>query len=359
MIDISVKNLKSDITLDFKGHAGYAEHGFDIVCAGISALYCTLILALANIGEDIKTRGGLVTVKSAGKKAKIIIDTILVGIKGIQRAYPDYVNLAVDTREKTAQRKHFGMTPKNTFGNMALLQLFSNKGAKNAGFTDRRKKGDSERDTGARSENPEKPNDEQKEVFKVFNTKEDYQSHIDSIIGSRLKDDREQKSRLEKLQGLIEKLLAVFGAKDEDELIDTLSPAIDEVVKNGEEEKDYNDFVSMLESELKNAQGGLYAGQDARTLALDEDFLNLLSCGLDVGEALEIMGEVRNREDNIGESASEVRSAQDQSGAAARPAENALSATGAARISKNAGYLTDEELADIVKRVSKGEKIRF
>lgn len=358
MIDISVKNSKSDIILDFKGHADYADHGFDIVCAGVSALYCTLVLALANIGEDIKTRGGLITVKSAGRKAKIIIDTILVGIKGIQRAYPDYVNLAVDSREKTAQKKYFGMTPKNTFGNMAILQLFSGKGAKDAGITDRRKKGNSERDTGTREEMSERPK-EKKEVFKMFNTKEDYQSHIDSIIGSRLKDDREQKERLEKLQGLIAKLLTVFGAKDEDELINTLSPAIDEVVKNGEEEKSYNDFVAALEDELENLPDGLINGVDAHSLSLNEDFLNLLSCGLDIGEALEVMSEAEKLSEGDNADIPEDRAAQGRSQSAARPAENALSATGAARISKNAGYLTDEELADIVKRVSKGEKIRF
>lgn len=49
MIKVNV-NLKSgDISIDIKGHAGYAPHGQDIVCAAISAIAQTAVLGIESI----------------------------------------------------------------------------------------------------------------------------------------------------------------------------------------------------------------------------------------------------------------------------------------------------------------------
>lgn len=354
MIDIKVKYEKSDITLDFNGHAGYAPKGGDIVCAGVSALYCTLILALLSSGEKIYTYDRAVAVSSPSKAALAIIDTILVGIKGIQRSYPDYVNLTVDAREQTAPKKLFGSQPKSTFGNIALLQLFADGGAKSAGLTERREKENAKRDTGTGSAFGKS---EGKEVYKMFETKDDYQKHIDSIIGGRLKDDRESKNRLEKLTGLIKKLMVLFGAKDEDELIKKLSDAADELERRGEESEEYERFAKAIESEIENLPESLKENLDPEELAHNEDFIALVACGLSVCEAIEIMDKAKSLDrDDDGDSKSKKAERPERP---ERPAENALSAAASARISKNAEYLTNDEIASIVKRAAKGEKIKF
>ena len=48
MIKININ--KDEITI--KGHSGYAEEGFDIVCASVSSISITTVNALLSIDED-------------------------------------------------------------------------------------------------------------------------------------------------------------------------------------------------------------------------------------------------------------------------------------------------------------------
>lgn len=55
MIDIKINMKSGDMEIKVKGHAGYAPHGQDIVCAGVSAILQTAVLgleALANSHPD-------------------------------------------------------------------------------------------------------------------------------------------------------------------------------------------------------------------------------------------------------------------------------------------------------------------
>lgn len=90
------------------GHAGYDEFGRDIVCAAISVLSQTALIALnevCGIDEgDIKyyideNKGHLsVTIpddltKEKRLKADIVFETMIVGIKGLLEEYSDYLTL--------------------------------------------------------------------------------------------------------------------------------------------------------------------------------------------------------------------------------------------------------------------------
>jgi uncharacterized protein YsxB (DUF464 family) len=48
-VQVTVKNGETHISIT--GHAGYAEHGKDIVCAGVSAVAHSAILGLNAIAE--------------------------------------------------------------------------------------------------------------------------------------------------------------------------------------------------------------------------------------------------------------------------------------------------------------------
>lgn len=54
MINIKItRNPETpEITISVKGHAGYADHGDDIVCAGVSTLMNTTILGLEAIEKE-------------------------------------------------------------------------------------------------------------------------------------------------------------------------------------------------------------------------------------------------------------------------------------------------------------------
>lgn len=63
--------------------------------------------------------------------------------------------------------------------------------------------------------------------YKVYATPEEWQKEIDKIIGSRLKDYRKLKERLDKAEELITNMLSYSGANDMDELGSILKEACD------------------------------------------------------------------------------------------------------------------------------------
>ncbi|KGG80191.1 hypothetical protein Y919_07755 [Caloranaerobacter azorensis H53214] len=103
------KNKRGSIIgYELKGHAGYAEYGKDIVCAAISVLSQTALIALNEVcgidTNDIKYRideekGHLSVIipdnltKEKRFKADIVFETMIVGIKGLLKEYPDYLTL--------------------------------------------------------------------------------------------------------------------------------------------------------------------------------------------------------------------------------------------------------------------------
>ena len=94
---------KSKHSIQIVGHAGYAEEGKDIVCAGVSTLFFTMKNALSMLtsfkGKEYEPDRGLAFLtwddKEMNHDAALIIETFLVGIRLIREAYPDYVKLEI------------------------------------------------------------------------------------------------------------------------------------------------------------------------------------------------------------------------------------------------------------------------
>lgn len=93
-----------------EGHAGYAEYGKDIVCAGVSALMQSLRPALLERGirntmHMITTGENRMDVKAEPECEQmypclVVFETVLAGLKEIARAYPDYVSIKVEKGER-------------------------------------------------------------------------------------------------------------------------------------------------------------------------------------------------------------------------------------------------------------------
>ena len=92
------------IELEVSGHAESAEYGEDIICASISVLAQTCLLALNEVAviENImfKIEDGYLWFKLPKQmtdfqidRANVIIESILVGIKGTREMYPDYIQI--------------------------------------------------------------------------------------------------------------------------------------------------------------------------------------------------------------------------------------------------------------------------
>ncbi len=101
MTNITV--LKKDdkiMQITAKNHSNYSEFGKDIVCAGVSALMQTLIVSLKNLTKCkfeycIDESKVLIDVKllQSDCEAQIILESVLLGLKGIQENYKKFINI--------------------------------------------------------------------------------------------------------------------------------------------------------------------------------------------------------------------------------------------------------------------------
>jgi hypothetical protein len=104
MITVRIeRDQQSRITgFSVSGHSGYAEHGSDIVCAGVSAITQTTIIGLQDV-LGINCQGQ----QSAGKlscrlpgclgdrqpMADLLLRTMLSGLSALADAYADYIRI--------------------------------------------------------------------------------------------------------------------------------------------------------------------------------------------------------------------------------------------------------------------------
>ena len=100
---------KSPDSIQVTGHAGYAPPGFDIVCAGVSALVMTLIRALPVLTDGsppyvVKNGDFSINIKHLSRDQKILVDAFLIGINLLAEDYPDHVQCV--TTLKARDDKH-------------------------------------------------------------------------------------------------------------------------------------------------------------------------------------------------------------------------------------------------------------
>ena len=104
MIKIHIERDKENNIVKYyvNGHANAAQHGEDIVCASISILAQTTLLALhelLSIEILYDMRDGWLScelpslTKDLREKANLILNTMLIGIKGTQGMYSNYIDL--------------------------------------------------------------------------------------------------------------------------------------------------------------------------------------------------------------------------------------------------------------------------
>ncbi|MEG0806158.1 MAG: ribosomal-processing cysteine protease Prp [Lachnospiraceae bacterium] len=90
------KNKNSNlIGFDSIGHSGYARHGRDIICAGVSALVLNAINSIDLLTEDDcsvesnEETGEIIfrLSKEPTEKASLIMESLVLGLTGIQENY--------------------------------------------------------------------------------------------------------------------------------------------------------------------------------------------------------------------------------------------------------------------------------
>ena len=98
MTKIEIFFEKDDIVkFTAKGHSNYASLGEDIVCAGISTLIQTAILALKKMFNqdivEILKEGNVELNIPKQREAQLILQTIIIGLRDIESEYPKNIRI--------------------------------------------------------------------------------------------------------------------------------------------------------------------------------------------------------------------------------------------------------------------------
>lgn len=105
---INVKFLKENhklVAFDISGHAGYAEHGYDIVCSAVSAISTTIVNGITevlNIEAAYKVKDGFLSLSLKKlssediERSAVLMETMLIGFKSMEVNYGDYINITVE-----------------------------------------------------------------------------------------------------------------------------------------------------------------------------------------------------------------------------------------------------------------------
>ena len=88
----------SDGCIRIEGHAGYAAHGQDIVCAAISTLTQVFLASVEELTEDnlisdIRAGNALIEYGNLSANAQLLMSSFFVGIQMIAESYPENVQL--------------------------------------------------------------------------------------------------------------------------------------------------------------------------------------------------------------------------------------------------------------------------
>lgn len=94
---IEVKVRKNEIIVS--GHANYAEYGYDIICAGATALAQTLIKSVQDLTEDeieYDIKPGMVDIRyrDLSEKSRTLVDSFFVGMNLLVDEFPEYIRIA-------------------------------------------------------------------------------------------------------------------------------------------------------------------------------------------------------------------------------------------------------------------------
>ena len=88
-------NVRRD-GIKIHGHAGYAEIGKDIVCAGITALTQTLIRSMQGLTRDeieyeVSPGRADIYYGNLSEEGKLLVDSFFIGVCLIADEFPDHV----------------------------------------------------------------------------------------------------------------------------------------------------------------------------------------------------------------------------------------------------------------------------
>ena len=101
-VTVSRKN-NSYISFVSEGHAGYAEEGYDIICAAVSVLVVNAVNSIETFTDDkfaAREDHGIVELLLEGRvsdKTTLLLDSMILGLRDIQTQYGnEFIRLKIE-----------------------------------------------------------------------------------------------------------------------------------------------------------------------------------------------------------------------------------------------------------------------
>lgn len=93
---IVINRTETEITI--KGHAKFAPHGEDIVCAAVSVLVQTFIASIEELTTDkinsvIGAGKAIIQHGNLSERGTVLLDSFLLGLNMISESFPDHVRI--------------------------------------------------------------------------------------------------------------------------------------------------------------------------------------------------------------------------------------------------------------------------
>ena len=85
--------------ISISGHAFHSPIGTDIVCAGVSALFITIVNELSGEIVDVNSNNGQSIIIEPKRKNTILITALIHGLQSIEEQYPDNIKVEVIENE--------------------------------------------------------------------------------------------------------------------------------------------------------------------------------------------------------------------------------------------------------------------
>ncbi|MBO4668586.1 MAG: ribosomal-processing cysteine protease Prp [Lachnospiraceae bacterium] len=100
MISISIQREKDQVVaFSVMGHAGYADEGYDIVCASVSALCINAVNSVLTFTSDMPkyeaSDGNMSFRLTNGScpETQLLLESMILGLKSVADQYPQFVTI--------------------------------------------------------------------------------------------------------------------------------------------------------------------------------------------------------------------------------------------------------------------------
>jgi len=96
MVQVKIfKNGDNEYGLEVKGHANYAEHGSDLICAGVSSIITGGFNALnkEDIEEVSLEEGYAKLILKEGSASLEVLRVIIIQLRTIEEGYPKFIRI--------------------------------------------------------------------------------------------------------------------------------------------------------------------------------------------------------------------------------------------------------------------------